>query len=374
MNTVAENISLVDQEKAVSDPGRRLREAREQLGLSLEDVSARLHLDRHIIEKLEADEFGQLPAPTFIRGYLNSYARFLELPLRPIIEAFDSHKLKPPLLIADIATSQETRSSDLLMRLATGVIITLSVLLSVVWWQNQRVDVGVDPLTKIDSSKELEAAQESLPEIDALEEEQETTLAFPSPEEQKVAGLDDEESIDAAEPEALPGAASSAPDALTLSSEVAAGDADTSGSIGQISASELIRLTSIPGLSSTKITTHITTPTTDNTLPLERANRSAESVPDATQGISSPSDALAQGDGRISLRFKANSWVEIYDANDQPLYFNLAKAGSEINVSGPLPLRMLIGYVKGVELRYNGQLYDFSKHISRGVARFELGR
>ena len=365
MNTAAENLSPVSQEKTASGPGKRLRETREQLGLSIEDVSARLHLDRHIIEKLEEDEFEQLPAPAFIRGYLRGYARFLELPHHPIIEAFDSHKLKPPLLIADIATSQEAHSSDLLMRFATGAIVALSVLLSVIWWQNQRVDVGVDPLTAIDTSETSEIAQESLPGADVLEEE--ATLAFPSPEEQELTGLSDEERIDAAGTESL---ASPASDALALNSEGAAGDlaiSDTPDSIGQISASELIRLTSDSNLSSTEITARIVPTRVDNTLPLEQTNRSAESAPEALK------DTLASSDGRVSLRFRANSWVEIHDANNRPLYFNLAKAGSEINVSGPLPLRVLIGYVDGVELRYNGQLYDFSKHISRGVARFKLG-
>ena len=60
-------------------PGQRLQSAREAISLSIEEVSARLHLDTRTLGNLEADNYDKLPAPTFVRGYLRSYARLLNI-------------------------------------------------------------------------------------------------------------------------------------------------------------------------------------------------------------------------------------------------------------------------------------------------------
>ena len=55
---------------------RRLREAK---GLSLGDVAASTRIAKRYLEAIEADEFSRLPAATFVRGYLRSLARLLEV-------------------------------------------------------------------------------------------------------------------------------------------------------------------------------------------------------------------------------------------------------------------------------------------------------
>jgi hypothetical protein len=55
---------------------RRLREAR---GITLPQLSERIKVTRHHIENIEADRFGLLPAPVYLRGILLSMARELRL-------------------------------------------------------------------------------------------------------------------------------------------------------------------------------------------------------------------------------------------------------------------------------------------------------
>jgi len=59
--------------------GRTLREARERLGLSLDEVSNRIKFSQKQIEALESDDFKSLPESAFLRGFIRSYARLLEL-------------------------------------------------------------------------------------------------------------------------------------------------------------------------------------------------------------------------------------------------------------------------------------------------------
>ena len=61
--------------------GEQLKQAREALNLSLEDVAKEIRLRPSILQQLENNEFVQKNVPsTFVRGYVRSYAKFLRLP------------------------------------------------------------------------------------------------------------------------------------------------------------------------------------------------------------------------------------------------------------------------------------------------------
>jgi cytoskeleton protein RodZ len=67
--------------------GTTLREARERIGLTVEDVVNRLKFAPRQIRALEADSFEQLPEGAFLRGFVRSYARLLQLDEMPLLEA-----------------------------------------------------------------------------------------------------------------------------------------------------------------------------------------------------------------------------------------------------------------------------------------------
>jgi cytoskeletal protein RodZ len=68
-----------DPEASFTEIGERLRERREVLGLSLEDVERHTHLRTHYLEALEAGAFERLPSPVQGRGMLKNYADFVGL-------------------------------------------------------------------------------------------------------------------------------------------------------------------------------------------------------------------------------------------------------------------------------------------------------
>lgn len=59
--------------------GQELRRLREQKGLTVHDVADRLKLPTRQIEALENGSYEGLPEPVFIRGFLRSYGRFLDM-------------------------------------------------------------------------------------------------------------------------------------------------------------------------------------------------------------------------------------------------------------------------------------------------------
>ncbi|PTQ90831.1 helix-turn-helix domain-containing protein [Agitococcus lubricus] len=72
-------------------PGARLKQAREQQGLTVADVCQTLKILPRIIEQLEADDYAALPEAVFIRGYLRQYAQLLSLPVEDMLARFDEY-------------------------------------------------------------------------------------------------------------------------------------------------------------------------------------------------------------------------------------------------------------------------------------------
>jgi cytoskeletal protein RodZ len=61
-------------EPAIPTVGERLRAAREEKGLSLEDIAAQTRIPQRHLESIENAEWDKLPAPTYTVGFAKSYA------------------------------------------------------------------------------------------------------------------------------------------------------------------------------------------------------------------------------------------------------------------------------------------------------------
>ncbi len=57
----------------------------------------------------------------------------------------------------------------------------------------------------------------------------------------------------------------------------------------------------------------------------------------------------------LTLKFAADSWVEVYDANGERLFYDIGSASSSRKVSGTPPLRVVLGNAPSVTLDVNGK-------------------
>ncbi len=80
-------------------PGAQLRQAREALGLSIEEVADRLRLNEALVLAMEEDRFGLLGAPVFARGHLRNYAALVGAAERAVLDAFDVGDLPEPTFL-----------------------------------------------------------------------------------------------------------------------------------------------------------------------------------------------------------------------------------------------------------------------------------
>ena len=71
------------------EPGASLRNAREAAGLSTKEVADSLNLLVSNVEAIEANNYAHMNARIFVRGYIKSYARFLDLNVDELLRAAD---------------------------------------------------------------------------------------------------------------------------------------------------------------------------------------------------------------------------------------------------------------------------------------------
>lgn len=73
------------------DVGKIFSDARERAALSLDEAASRLCLRSQQVEALEQGAVDALPGPTFVRGFIRSYAKLLHLDAEPLVEAHRRH-------------------------------------------------------------------------------------------------------------------------------------------------------------------------------------------------------------------------------------------------------------------------------------------
>lgn len=59
----------------VESVGQFLRDKRQERGMSIAEIARATRVPTSSVERIEADQFDELPAEVFVRGFLKSYAR-----------------------------------------------------------------------------------------------------------------------------------------------------------------------------------------------------------------------------------------------------------------------------------------------------------
>ncbi len=113
--------------------GHRLRAARERRGWGLDEVCARLRLPQRVVAMLEKDDFSHVEHDVYLRGYLASYARLLDIPLQAVDTHVRERNVAPPTLVA---TGRISHSRYLFQRYSVPtvyVILTGLIVAPAIW-------------------------------------------------------------------------------------------------------------------------------------------------------------------------------------------------------------------------------------------------
>ncbi|WP_421291341.1 cytoskeleton protein RodZ [Aeromonas taiwanensis] len=292
-------------------PGQLLRNAREQLGWTREQVASRIHLRLTLIAAIEADTYDKHTSHTFIRGYLRAYAKLVGIPEETILAAYDKLGLTPPDNIDMQSFSRRSRqqANDSRLKVVTWLVILVLIALSVAWWWQ--------------STARRSAGEEALAATEINSTENTPSTVVPS-----------ETDVDVAAPvlSATSEAVSTAPVVSEATATVPAVVAEPSASVST------------------------------------EASAAVATEPAAVQSEAAEPAKAPQ----LKMSFTADCWLDVKDANGKTLFSGLKKANDELVLEGPEPLKFIIGAPMAVNLEYQGKSFDMSRYNNGRTARFSL--
>ncbi|MDZ4169406.1 MAG: DUF4115 domain-containing protein [Coriobacteriia bacterium] len=133
--------------------GETLRERRISLGITIEQAQDATRIRGRLLEALESGSYDKLPNPGYVRGFISSYARLLELDPQPLLQIYKaetgerrSQDLNLPQVDEAVARSGEQHA--LPWGAAVGVVALIVVVAIAIW--------GIGRLT---SSNDTQPAQ-----------------------------------------------------------------------------------------------------------------------------------------------------------------------------------------------------------------------
>lgn len=304
--------------QAARGPGAQLTQARERWGMSREQVASTLRLPDRVIAALEQDHYEDLPPPAFVRGYISGYARLVGLDAPELIAACEMRGCGDPALAAKRSLSLHKGRGDTLLRWASYAVLITFLGSAVLYWADH------------DDSAALPAALSGA---------------------QQAAG-------DAAAPSA------SATDAKTSSTPAALTSISGAGTGTGTGTAEpaLSAANHTPGHAPTNSPSEST-----HSIPKTLATAATDSITDADPA-NTPEIPLPT----LELKFSADSWLAVTDADGKRLAWETIKAGSTRQLQGVPPLKVVLGNAAAVNISFQGTPFDPSPHTIGRMARFSV--
>ena len=160
----AEDDTLPEAELIFKEIGEQLRQRRDLLSLTLEDVEVHTHVRKHYVELIEAGDFGELPSPVQARGMLANYTEFLNLDVDAIL-LYYAEGLQKQRLESQIAAPKRSPARSLTpnaLKLKNFFSIDLLVIAGIFLVFATFVIWGVNRILSVDT---YQAAATDLPEV-----------------------------------------------------------------------------------------------------------------------------------------------------------------------------------------------------------------
>ncbi|EOG7703299.1 cytoskeleton protein RodZ [Vibrio parahaemolyticus] len=300
------------------EAGTLLKNKRESLGMTQKQVADRLRLRVSVIEDIENNRFESQQVATFTRGYLRSYAKFVGLDEKVVLVALEqTADVKPKEQEIEMQSfsrkTKHEKHNSRIMLLTWVIAIVIIGISAAWWWQNQQEN----SLAQVVAEANVETSQPSADEIADID-------------------LMTEEELIASTP-----------------AELAA--SNNTASESSINAAQ-----------------------TDEVVPAETEESTTEAtqkpvaVIEAAEEVQEASPVVPEGMTLLTMKFKADCWIQVKDTNGKTLVSGTQKPGQEVELTGKAPFKVILGAPEGVTMTFASEPVDLSGYTSGKVARFTL--
>ncbi len=329
MNTEQTNIEQTEQDNSIIEEtstfveaGTLLKERREELGLTQQQVADRLRLRLSIVQNLEANNFESDLVATFIRGYLRSYAKAVGVKESEILDAYEKSTAVEPQVQTMQSFSKKTKRAkhdSHIMTITWVIMVILIGMSSLWWWQNHR-ESGFE----VDKDAEVSAVLSNDSSLQDSRNEQ----GFAT-----VTELTEESGEEPVEP-------------FSPADEGQADETVTEGAL------EEAPVTEVPQAA-----------VEESVVEESAVEEAVANEPVAEQPVVTES---------LTLSFSADCWIQVKDATGKTLSTGIKQAGQTLNLRGQKPLQVVLGAPEGVSMTFASEPVDLSGYTSGKVARITL--
>ncbi|WP_078000024.1 cytoskeleton protein RodZ [Edwardsiella tarda] len=338
------NTEASQDQAAPMSTGERLRQGRERLGLTQQQVAERLCLKLSTIRDIEEDKAPDGLVSTFVRGYIRAYAKLVQIPEQEIAPLLAKQAPVRAVKMAPMQSfslgKRRKKREGWLMTFTWLVIFVVIGITGSWWWQNHKAQQQ-DIVEMADESSAQLAKQQQAQPVDLSA----STAAADG------AAASTPSSSQPATPSA-PASDSAAPAAQAESTPPAVNAAN-----GSAQATPAPSATMAPGA--------VVAPSQADVTPLSTA------LPTAAASVAAGSEAASTQP--LVMHFNDKCWLEVRDASGKILFSGLQPAGAKLELSGKAPYRLKIGAPAAVQIQYLGKPVDLSRFIkSSQVARLTL--
>lgn len=319
------------------DFGSVLSESRKSQKYTVDDISRQLKIPEPVILAIEASDLASLPPPTFVKGYIRAYARFLEISEEKVLDLYN--RAAPQNSEAKLKSRSnlpnEKNSQSPLIKTVT-VFLVISGIAAVIYGGFEYYQEKASVLENEIEAKETSFTGNSLdsPTIKPVEIEQNARL---TEDGELILLSSDSADVIVEEDEALTDSAISG----TTDSGVA----------------EQPVVESEPGASVRDVAQEI----------------SQQTDAQANQPTGSQISGFDSRQDNIEIFAENGSWMEVRDANDNRLFYNLLPEGGSRKLYGTAPFYVSLGNARTTRVVINGLEVDMSRYIrANNTARFTV--
>ncbi|MEO8330953.1 MAG: RodZ domain-containing protein [Gallionella sp.] len=309
--------------------GTSLREAREHLGLSVADVANQIKFAPRQIEALEADDLQHLPEAAFLRGFIRSYAKILQLDAQKLLAALPQSKtisseLAPASVNVPFPDAHSLPRQNLVLLVAAALLAVIAGAFAL--W-NFKSPLKQAKVVQIETPVSLPA------EVQIIQ--------APIAPGVRVAPSQAQSPVPVAK---TPVIEQKIQPAKPVPKSVAATQAQPNKTESKPEAKPVMML----GLN-----------------PEAKPKANPATPPQAQNVISAAQSELSSEVIQLRLEFDKESWTEIKDRDGKIISSQVNLPGSVLNVKGHPPFTMLIGHGLSARLFREGKQVDMARYINK---------
>ena len=308
--------------------GAYIRRLRNEKNISAAEVAAKMYLHLEVIEALEQDDHENLPGPLYVYGYLQHYAKILDVPADELVAMYKKDVAGPREQVRADPPQPESETKQRSIMWSSALIYLLLfilVLASFALWRSKYAQEQVE-----------NTASQDYPVT--IVEDPDTPF-------------------------------SQGPDTESAETGQTAGPADTPEAQGPEEPREQETASAPGGAPGPVDESRATRPQFPEAPAITTGNE-----PETAPAYEVTTITSGAGPDTVTLVLSVDCWIEIFDAENKKVFYDLARAGQTLVLNGVAPFSVLLGNADAATVEFNNTPFDITPHVTGiGIARFVLG-